>query len=265
MIITKNHKKSQNHKITKKHGVMFYQVVISVQDEPGYNETIGMNFIQTVVDVLNSPKGWKKYNFILTKTDGFMQNADFIIELAPASKVKSICSTDTLSCWSPSHSKVLINYENWMGRSVISQETPPGLTLEEYRIYVINHEVGHALGMRHPFPKNPASIQCDISRAGKPGSVMMQMSKGTKFIYPCTPNCWPLDKEIYDEMQNKMQPVVPIDYASLKRNANSISYSTKLKIKVAVLIIIICIIFLIMMYQKFNKSEINNTVNITKI
>lgn len=229
---------------------MLYKIVISAQNEPGYTADIGTNFATMVENVLNSAEGWRKYEFILIRVSE-NSHCDFIIELAPASKVKTICNTDTLSCYSPSHSKVLINYSNWMGNSVISQEN--AMTLDQYRTYVINHEVGHALGMRHPAPVNPISIQCDASQAGKPGSVMMQMSKGTQFIYPCTPNCWPLDKEIYDEMQNKMTPVSLPNYDDIKIEATRLSAIAKFRIKVIIMIIILCLILLL-----WSRSSLTN-------
>ncbi len=57
-----------------------------------------------------------------------------------------------------------------------------GADLSGYRRYMVNHEVGHALGRGH----------AACPRAGDPARVMMQQTKG---VDACRPNPWPLDHE----------------------------------------------------------------------
>lgn len=56
------------------------------------------------------------------------------------------------------------------------------LGLDAYRDYVVNHEVGHFLGLGH--------VACP--GAGRPAPVMMQQSKGAA---PCVNRVWPLPSE----------------------------------------------------------------------
>ncbi|HET8931338.1 MAG TPA: DUF4214 domain-containing protein [Acidimicrobiales bacterium] len=74
-------------------------------------------------------------------------------------------------------SNVYINEARW------KHGTPTWtLGLDAYRDYVVNHEVGHFLGLGH--------VACP--GAGRPAPVMMQQSKGAA---PCVNRVWPLGSE----------------------------------------------------------------------
>lgn len=55
--------------------------------------------------------------------------------------------------------------------------------LAAYRIYVVNHEVGHGLGRGH--------LHC--TGRGEPAPVMLQQTLG---LHGCRPNPWPTDSEV---------------------------------------------------------------------
>lgn len=109
---------------------------------------------------------------------------DFTIYLATARTAGQMClagGTDIrvggrpyTSCRTPS--KVIINLDRW--RLSVPHLVKAKLPLERYRLYVINHEVGHQLGHHHE----------GCPGAGRPAPVMQQQ---TLFLNGCTPNPWP--------------------------------------------------------------------------
>lgn len=126
-------------------------------------------------DALSDPRGWT-----LGGTVAFRPVAgggDLHVVLATPDAVDAAhpnCSAQ-YSC--RVGDDVLINEERWTQGSV-----PYPRSLDEYRRYVINHEVGHWLGVAHRA----------CPGAGAEGPVMMQQSKG---LDACRATVWPLPAE----------------------------------------------------------------------
>jgi hypothetical protein len=109
---------------------------------------------------------------------------DFTVFLATARTAGRMClagGTDIrvggrpyTSCRTPG--KVIINLDRW--RLSVPHLVRARLPLERYRLYVINHEVGHQLGHHHE--------RCP--GAGRPAPVMQQQ---TLFLAGCVANPWP--------------------------------------------------------------------------
>jgi len=128
------------------------------------------NFKKEVDNILSHPKSWK-VNFSQNNT-----NYDFEIILTSAKNVKKYCKFSGLSCADPNSKKIWINNSRWINGAKASK-----LSLKNYRIYLINHEIGHILGFSHTKPiKN------------KKTEVMVQQTLG---IGNGIPNPWPLRKE----------------------------------------------------------------------
>jgi hypothetical protein len=106
---------------------------------------------------------------------------DFRVSLTASLTVRTLCGYELpyeTSCYNGEQARVVINDARWV-RGAVSY----GKNLPAYRLYVINHEVGHALGNGH--------VQCPKKGALAP--IMMQQTLGiaTPGVGACRPNSWP--------------------------------------------------------------------------
>ncbi|WP_184838531.1 DUF3152 domain-containing protein [Kribbella solani] len=124
---------------------------------------------------LTDARGWQAVhpvNFERTDKD----DADLRIILATPSMTDKLClPLDTggeVSC--RVEDRVVLNAKRWV-------YAIPSYDVELYRSYLVNHEVGHALGHGHSTCTEPKT----------PAPVMMQQTKG---LAGCLPNAWPTIK-----------------------------------------------------------------------
>ncbi len=136
-------------------------------------------FAREVDRTLSDPRGWSLGGSIeFRRTTG---SSDFVLWLSAAPELPSFspgCSPQ----WSCRvGSDVVINETRWV------EATPswPGST-ESYRHYLVNHEVGHWLGLGHRWCGTP----------GRRAPVMAQQSKGGDALGGCRHNVWPTDAEL---------------------------------------------------------------------
>ena len=155
---------------------IFYNV--SIQVESGLN--LDPNCLSDMIlSILNDPRGWstiENIEFQLVSPE----YADFNIIFAKPITVDELCyPLETNGIYSCRNEKnVVINMFRWL-----SGAKDFGTDLITYRIYLINHEVGHYLGWGH--------TDCPSENAIAP--VMMQQSKSTE---NCVPNGWPIYERI---------------------------------------------------------------------
>jgi len=116
---------------------------------------------------LADPDGWAGKGYTFTEVK---QNPKVTIRLSTPETIHKICKDGTLSCAELGGHRMYLNASRWMHGAPKSK-----LDLENYRQYVVSHEMGHILG--HDHAKCPGRDQ--------PAPIMMQQTLG---IGQCKPN-----------------------------------------------------------------------------
>lgn len=132
-----------------------------------------VDFADAVEQVLGDPRSWGNDGDMSFQRVGSTDDAEIRVTLASPKTVDKLCaplSTNGLvSCTQGKH--VIINQNRW-----VSGVPHFKGDLDTYRIYVVNHEVGHALGHGH--------VDCN---GGGPAPVMQQQTFG---LQGCKKNGW---------------------------------------------------------------------------
>ncbi|WP_149181058.1 DUF3152 domain-containing protein [Streptomyces sp. TRM49041] len=150
---------------------------VQVEDGIGLSATDAAHQIE---EILAHPQGWAAHGrgaFQLVS-----ENADFVIRIATPKTADRLCLAQGLDTRGEYNCEttegVVVNLKRWMLGSPTFSGTPA-----EYRHLIINHEIGHEIGIRtHMACPGP----------GRLAPVMMQQIKGLK---GCVSNAWPYDKD----------------------------------------------------------------------
>lgn len=137
-------------------------------------------FARAVKRTLLDRRSWAaSRGFGLRRVGDPSEPVSFRVTLASPRTTDQLCAPlQTRSVHScHQHGRAVLNAERWR-RGVPAY----GRDLAGYRQYMVNHEVGHALGQSH--------LPCPGT--GLPAPVMMQQTIG---VDGCRPNPWPLEEE----------------------------------------------------------------------
>jgi hypothetical protein len=152
-----------------------YRYTVEVEDGIDPSSYAGDDgFASAVQGILSDAKSWTADGKLaLQRVDGSSTRPDFRVSLTTPDTTHrpDTCGfsiTYEASCFRSSKHRVLINLARW-----VRGAKAYGPNLSGYRVYAINHEVGHALGHSH--------VGCGGN--GQPAPVMMQQSFGVSDDY----------------------------------------------------------------------------------
>jgi hypothetical protein len=152
---------------------------VTIRFESEVDDVAVEELASTALEILNDPRGWTQAGFTFVQGGA---DAPYRVVLAEGPRVDALClPLDTGSFASCQNGPVVaLNADRW--RNAVTHWDGD---LELYRGYLVNHEVGHLIGMRHPVPRCPV--------AGAPAAAMEQQTGG---LAGCTGNAWPREWEL---------------------------------------------------------------------
>jgi len=153
----------------------------SIEVENGVTGVDLNSFADTVMKTLSDKRSWTAGNNV--RLQRVQEGAvDFHVTLVSSLTVRGLCGYDIpveTSCFAPEHdSRVVLNVARWVRGDVAYIAD-----LANYHRYMVNHEVGHALGHGHIMQCLPNGL----------APVMMQQTITLKATNGklCQPNPWP--------------------------------------------------------------------------
>jgi hypothetical protein len=140
-------------------------------------ELTSAEFVAQVDAALGDPAGWAAAGRSFARVD---ERAEITVLLARPSTVDRLCkplaTRGRYSCGRGG--RAALNLDRWERGSRAWTAS-----LGEYRTYMVNHEVGHLLGIPH----------ADCPAAGEPAPIMQQQTFG---LDGCLPSAWPSTAEV---------------------------------------------------------------------
>lgn len=156
--------------------------VVSVRVRVEAGLTVTPDAIATVVgDILGDERGWIGLENVVFQIVADVENPDLLVTVASPATTDQLClplnTVGKLSC--RRGGQVILNVDRWSRGPDVYHDSYLG-EIDEYRRYLVNHEVGHFLGKGHVTPAN-----CSLEVRAP---VMMQQTFG---LNGCAINGWP--------------------------------------------------------------------------
>jgi hypothetical protein len=159
----------------------------SIEVENGITGVDLKAYAATVMSALSNAQSWAGADGVaLRRVDS--GGVDFHVTLTSSLTVRQLCGYSIpveTSCYDSSQGRVVLNVARWVRGAALYAGALP-----TYRIYAVNHEVGHALGHNH-------AHDC-LGNGMAP--VMMQQTIGAKTAsgQTCVANPWPYPHGVSD-------------------------------------------------------------------
>lgn len=154
------------------------ELVIHLSFESQIEDVSSEQFAEQSIAILNANNGWGRAGFSFVADPA----SSLRVVLAEGPEVDALClpleTFGKVSC--QNGPVVALNADRWR----LGGDDWDG-TIEFYRTYLVNHEVGHLIGLRHPLERCPTDTK-----------VSALMEPQTNNLLDCRGNGIPLDWEI---------------------------------------------------------------------
>lgn len=149
-----------------------------------FEDSVSERDARFIMDTLQDARSWTRFGMRFKQVASTAAKHHIRIIMASPARLKALFPTADMEKWSVTKGDefpvpIYFNTDNWE----FGIRTSGHATVAEYRQYVINHEVGHALGFSH--------LQCgcaDEAACSKDACIMQQQTHGTQ---GCQPTSWP--------------------------------------------------------------------------